>query len=205
MLVVAQLPLLHTLVLRNREPEVWALLVHMPALTSLSLPVPFYTLSVGSELLEHLERCDHLVHLRLEKINFNTDLVRFCQSNMMQKLESLEITDGNVPANSVDIIAAFSSLRSLHTLRIQSFERINSLMPHMVHAPALRTLLLQLSSASVPASVIPTAIAINCLLETAPLLQCTLDLTNSQLEATQAFDLEVLAARSAARLRVTHI
>jgi hypothetical protein len=69
----------------------------------------------------------------------------------MQQLESVELEffyssvygRDRKPIPAADFVAAFKSLRCMHSLTLVQWNDVDDLLPHLIHAPALRSLTLR--------------------------------------------------------------
>jgi hypothetical protein len=65
---------------------------------------------------------------------------RFCFAPAMRQLRHLELQSFNAERTAENYDAAFSALAQLESLRLTGVQRVDVMMPHLAHAPALRTL-----------------------------------------------------------------
>ena len=144
--LLATLPALHTLECSEwdeDEPADWSWLPAIPALTNLDLA---YTVgvSVPLPLLDAIGQCAQLQSLQLQYPTFPAGgFSRLCSTPAMRQLRHLDLVSprahgGRLTAD--EYRAAFSALARLKSLRLASVKGIVLLLPHLAHAPALRTL-----------------------------------------------------------------
>jgi hypothetical protein len=151
--VVAQLPDLQTLSVERRVFPLmssWSSLPAAPSLASLKIVDHDARDSRQSSCLQYVAQCSKLTHLNLQSNALNGDGFSsfFAGSPHMHLLQSLQLNAfecASVPAASY--AAAFSALVRLHSLCLHSCSLSHRLLPHLVHAPALRHLTLHPRSA----------------------------------------------------------
>jgi hypothetical protein len=150
--LLASLPHLHTLIMRpntQTKPDALDQLHTMPSLTSLERDA-------------------------------------FCTSPLMAAhLQSLTLTLfqaggirslGLAPPSAAEYEASFSSLRSLHTLRLERIYSIDLLLPSLVHLPSLVDLHLQcvcMHSLAKGSSMTPSPVVVAQLMTARPSLRCS--------------------------------
>jgi hypothetical protein len=103
-------------------------------------------------LLPYAAKCAGLKHLAVSHpLLYGRRFIECFRSPNLQRLESLELEHFSAskhdrrrkPIPPADFIAAFQALRCLHSLTLVQWNDVDDLLPHLVHAPALRSLTLQ--------------------------------------------------------------
>ena len=217
-LLIAGLPHLHTLVAQTwSDLSLWShLCVGGRALTSLSVAdsglhsccAEINYICVGLAIA-----CCRLKHLHIDLPCLWGPIFRqFFTSPHTRQIESLALsrfcahtvespmtfdTRGRKPVPVADYAAAFSALDSLHTLRLSECKYVSSIVPHLTCAPALRTLIIESSSAPMAAfdesSTAPAAAQLIVLLRSQPQLSCVLCVPHHGLAAVSYYAAELRA------------
>jgi len=130
--------------------DAWAALPDAPALTSLQitdrLGVEF---TIDHSSLKFVRHCKHLTHLDIFPLGFNANILQqaFVSSYespfLHRQLQSLRLESVNCSweFSPAACALAFQSLCVLHTITLAIRHGIELVLPHLVHAPALRDLI----------------------------------------------------------------
>jgi len=136
---------LHTLQLdvgSGNHDAGWNCLAAMPPLTDLTLI--FFFATPPQSLLDAVGQCSRLRSLKLTEPNFGPGaFARFCATASMRHLHHLTLEGGlavSAATSADEWRAGFSTLAQLDSLLLKRVEMIDLLLPHLAHAPALRTL-----------------------------------------------------------------
>jgi hypothetical protein len=115
----------------------------MPALTDLDLGYrPFRP--IAQPLLDAIGQCEQLQSLRLHSFTLEFGaFARLCSAPAMRRLRHLEL--GSVQAqdstqDTDECRAAFGNLAALESLHLRWVYGVDLLLPHIAHAPVLRSL-----------------------------------------------------------------
>jgi hypothetical protein len=158
----------------------WSWLAAVPALTDLSLAC---SMGVPLPLRDAIGECAQLQSLQLRSPTFPAGAFgRLCSTPALRQLRQLDLV--NLGAHGVrftddEYRAAFSCLAQLESLRLMSVNGVDRLLPHLVHAPALRRLIIPCDAqnpevADSLGSTHPSRNELHSLLTAAPLLQVRL-------------------------------
>jgi len=183
------LPALHTLQCWVPEDsEDWSWLPAMPALTDLDYTGRTFR-PLPQSLLGAIGRCALLRSLRLRDPRFEAgSFARFCTTPAMRQLRYLELkkcvriewqkTADTMQSDECD--SPFIALVQLESLHLKEVARLDRLLPHLAHAPALRTLTIpcgveDLRTVASEGATHPSRDALRQLLTAAPQLEVRLE------------------------------
>jgi hypothetical protein len=186
---IAALPMLHALDVappRNSNPAHWCLLAAASGLTSLDI-----ALSGDESLLPSLAAAcvfdsfssTHLGLTNPVGLNGDAFLAFFSSPGLATRLRSLRLASfwvGGLERNFIeDYASAFRLLAAtLHSIHLEGIARIDWMMPHLMHATALRQIVIQPTAwRNDFNSHVPTLPTIISLLQRLPSLHCTIVLT----------------------------
>jgi hypothetical protein len=176
---------LHTLKCwMSDDSAYWSWLPAMPALTHLDLTC-MVARPIPPTLIDAIGQCAQLQTLRLQYPRFSAGaFARFCSAPAMRRLRHLKLDSFHAQLTVEEYRAAFSALAQLESLRLQWVHGVDRLLPHLAHAPTLRTLTITCKAES-PADAetygarLPNRDALRQLLAAAPLLQVRLEVPAS--------------------------
>jgi hypothetical protein len=174
----------------------------MPALTDLDLTCVLFD-PLPQPALDAIGRCTGLQSLRLRSPGFEAGaFARLCSSPALRQLRHLSLVSVAarlLGSTAEECRAAFSALVGLESLCLKCISGVDLLLPHLAHAPALRTLTIRCASdlptiADSPGRWNPSRAVLDQLLTAAPLLEVRLQSAASLEEWRGCWTPSVLAA-----------
>jgi len=166
---------------------VFSWLSAMPALTDLRLGCSGHR-PLRRPAIDAIGQVAQLHSLRLGQARFEAgSFARFCSTPAMRQLRHLELCfqiDSWKPADTLqsdECCAAFSGLAGLEALHLSQVAGLDRLLPHLAHAPALRTLTIpcgveDLRTVASEGATHPSRDALRQLLTAAPRLEVRLQM-----------------------------
>lgn len=147
---IVALPLLHTLSICAYEMEsaTWETLANAPALTSITFSEsPWVN---DRSRIPLLSQRGQLLQLSVTMpALFGGEFRRAFASPLLAQLQALTLdcfyaagSGGQLPVSADDYAAGFSALSHLRSLRLRRLYDLSFLLPHVIHAPSLRRLVI---------------------------------------------------------------
>jgi hypothetical protein len=165
----------------------WDWLPAMPALTDLCVGLS-HDKPLSPPLIDAIGQCTQLRSLQLGGPSFEAgNFARFCSTpalRQLRRLDMVHLQEVDAGLTAEDYRVVFSALAGLQSLRLDFVLRLDLLLPHLAHAPALRTLTCSCAAENpdlvgLIGSMHPGHEALRQLLTAAPRLEVRLEMATS--------------------------